>query len=313
MDKLSKSSEKISGAATSRTLPFAVAGIVCFAVAFVLGAGGWYLIGTNHRWSPEKNISAIQPVSRNVAVENSNSAAQPPAPPTAASPVEIKKAPADELPVSGGVVELGGDETGLPAIRVSVAPFAVAETEVTNAQYAEFVAAADYRPPTGWKDAGYPNGAADEPVVGVSWQDANEYCRWLSKKLNAVARLPSEAEWELAARGDKNFKYPWGGEWKDEAVASAGKNRQVRPVKSFPAGRSPVGAYDMVGNVWEWTSDLFVDGNGKPVLFDQTKQRVIKGGSVYDDRKYLTIKARLPRPEDKPSPFLGFRYVIIRQ
>ena len=317
MNKLTNSSVKMPEMKESRLFPFVIAGLVCFVAAFILGAGGWYLLGTNRRIPQDRNSSVIQTPDPNSANDNSNLAANsaaPPATPTVVPTIdEIKKAPAGELAVGGGVVELGGDDTDLPAARVSVAPFAIAETEVTNAQYAEFVAETDHKAPTGWKNKKFPDETAEFPVVGINWTDANEYCRWLSKKIGALVRLPSEAEWELAAHGDKNFKYPWGNEWNAEAVESAGKSRQVRPVKSFPAGRSPVGAYDMVGNVWEWTSDLAVDENNKPVLYEKTKQRIIKGGSVFDERKYLAIKPHLPRPEDKPSEFLGFRYVIIRQ
>lgn len=307
MENLSNAIDKKSDASESRLMPFAVAGLVCFAAAFIIGAGGWYFFGTNHRLSPEKSTITVAPDNQNSAVENSNSTA------TAAPTVEQKKAPAGEIAVSGGVVELGGGETDLPARRISVALFSIGETEVTNAQYAEFIQETNHPPPAAWKNNKFPGGTAEEPVANVSWADANAYCEWLSQKLGATARLPNEAEWELAARGATNHKFPWGNDWNDEAVESAKTNRRVRPVKSFPAGRSPLGAYDMVGNVWEWTGDLFTDENSAPVLFEGAKQRVIKGGSAYDDRKLLSIASRLPRPENKPSAFLGFRYVIIRQ
>lgn len=308
-----KPTEKKSDAAESRTVPFSVAGIVCFVVALFLGAGSWYLFGTNRRLSPERNVTAVQTSSQNSVGELSssvnNSAPTPAASPTA----EIKKAPAGELFVDGGEVTLGGADDNLPLRRVAVESFAVGETEVTNAQYAEFVEETGHNSPANWKDGKFPSDRANYPAVGVSWADANDYCEWLSKKLGATVRLPNEAEWELAARGNTNFKFPWGSEWNDEALESAETNRRVRPVKSFPKGRSPVGAYDMVGNVWEWTSDSFVDGIGNPVLFEKAKQRVIKGGSAYDERKLLTIKTHLPRPENKSSEFLGFRYVVIRR
>jgi len=315
LENSAKSNEKKIDSAKSRLLPFTIAGIICFAAAFVLGAGSWYLLGTNHRLSPEKNTTTIQTGNQNSAVENSNpvSNSAPTTSPAAVPASEIKKAAAGEITVGGGEVTLGGDDSKLPLRRVAVEPFAIGETEVTKAQYAEFVEETKRAAPTGWKDNKFPTGSAEEPVVGVTWADANAYCEWLSKKLEATVRLPSEAEWELAARGNTDFKYPWGNEWSDEAAESGATNRKIRPVKSFPKGRSPSGAYDMVGNVWEWTSDLFVDEFGNQVLFEKMKQRVIKGGSAYDNRKLLTIKNHLPRPENKPSDFLGFRYVIIRK
>lgn len=320
MENSAKPIEKKSDSAESRLIPFTVAGIVCFGIAFVLGAGSWYLLGTNHRLAPEKNTITVQSGNQNSAAENSraensnlagNSA--PPASPTSAPTTEIKTAPAGELAVDGGEVMLGGGDSKLPLRRVAVEPFGVGETEVTNAQYAEFVAETRHKAPVGWKGNKFPNGAAEEPVVGVTWADANDYCEWLSKKLGATARLPNEAEWELAARGNNGFKYPWGNDWNDEAAESAETNGKVRPVKSFPKGRASVGAFDMAGNVWEWTNDLFVDEFGNPVLYEKTKQRVIKGGSAKEKREFLAIKARAARPEDKAKDTLGFRYVIIRK
>lgn len=309
-------SEKKTDSAESRIIPFSVAGIVCFSVALLLGAGGWYLFGTNRRLSPEKNTVAVQTGNQNSIAENSNLAENPvpiPSPSASAPVLEMKKAPAGEVSVSGGEVTLGGDGK-LPLRRVAVEPFAIGETEVTNGQYAEFVEEAKRKAPNGWKDNKFPIGGAELPVVGVNWADANAYCEWLSKKLDAVVRLPNEAEWELAARGNTDYKYPWGNGWNDEGAESKETKGKVRPVKSFPKGRSPIGAYDMVGNVWEWTGDTFVDELGSPVLSGKTKQRIIKGGSAQEERdKYLFIKARRGTPEDLKFELLGFRYVIIRK
>lgn len=292
-------------------MPFTVAGFVCFAVAASLGVGSWYLFGTNHRPALEKELTAVQTSGQNTAaIENSNAAL----PANNAAPVEMKKAPTGEALIEGGEVTLGGEENKLPLRRVAVAPFSVALTEVTNGQYAEFVEETKHRAPADWKENKFPVGAADEPVVNVSFEDANAYCAWLSKKLGATVRLPSEAEWELAAGGGGDFKYPWGKEWTDDAAASKEGGGKIRPVKSFPKGRAAAsGAFDMVGNVWEWTSDVFTDQAGAPVLFEKTKQRVIKGGSATETRDFLTVKARAARPEDKPRDVIGFRYVIVRE
>lgn len=317
---------------SSRLIPFTVAGIVCFAAAFLLGGVAWYLFGTKPRGTGGVNTNAIVQSSNRNAVEpaaNTEIANQSAAPTPTAAPVapDIKKAPAGEIKIAGGEVTLGGEIfidgklTKMPLRRVAVEDFFIGETEVTNAQYAEFVSAAAYRAPSGWTDGKFAPGTEDEPVVGVLWADANAYCKWLSEQTGATVRLPNEAEWERAARGDNtNDKYPWGGEWKDEAAQNPEKKEKVSRVKSFPAGRSPDGVYEMVGNVWEWTSDLAVDQYGKPDLFDgKIKKRIIKGGSAIDnavkeDRdKYLTIDARLNRAENKASEYLGFRYVVIRK
>ena len=154
------------------------------------------------------------------------------------------------------MVELGGTDSTVPAQKVAVDPFFISETEVTNHQYQEFLKETNHRAPGGWKNGDFPPGAANEPVTAVTWQDAVDYCQWLSTKVGATVRLPLEAEWELAARGPQGLKYPWGNEWDDRAAASENKHGFVHAVKSYPAGRSPCGAYDMAGNVWEWVADV---------------------------------------------------------
>lgn len=304
---------------SSRLIPFTIAGLICFAVAFVLGAGFWYFFNMNSRsrsgevGNTTVQISNQNSVNQNSAANNSNTEVfGTPTPAPTATP-EPKRAAAGEIKIPGGEVTLGGGETKLPLRRVSVSDFAIGETEVTNAQYAEFVEAAKHQAPMDWKNGNFLPGTSDEPVAGITWTDANDYCEWLSKELGATARLPSEAEWQRAARGDTDNKYPWGNEWNDEAAQSIETKGKIRPVKTLPAGRSPFGVYEMVGNVWEWTSDLAVDEFDKPVLYGKSKQRVIKGGAAKEERKYLTIDAHVPRPEDKASEMIGFRYVVIRK
>ena len=301
----------------SRLLPFTVAGVICFAVAFFLGATFWYFFGTNPSRVGNNSNTIIQVSNQSAPSNQANTGDFPPptvtpTPAPTATP-EPKKAPAGEVAVKGGEVTLGGGETKLPLRRVAVADFTIAETEVTNEQYAEFVEATNHKAPASWKDGKFPAGTGKEPVTGVTWSDASAYCEWLSKQLEATVRLPSEAEWTLAARGNTENQYPWGTQWSDEAAASAETKGKVMPARSFPAGRSPFGAYEMVGNVWEWTGDLAEDEFGKPILFGTTKQRIIKGGSAKEEKKYLNVAVRTPRPEDRPSETLGFRYVIIRK
>lgn len=295
----------------SRLVPFTVAGIICFLTAFILGAGSWYFFGSSPRKIDESNRTvqiSNQKSNENSAVAiNSNVASQ-------ATPTPIaKKAPAGELLVKGGIVELGGGASKLPARRETVGDFYIGETEVSNAQYAEFIEATSHKAPKDWKDGKFLPGTGTEPVAGVTWADANAYCEWLSKELGVTVRLPTEAEWERAARGDTGYRYPWGNEWNDEAAQSREVEGKIRPVKSLEAGRSPYGAYEMIGNVWEWTSDLAVDKNGEPDLRDGMKQRIVKGGSSTEPRETLTISNRLERPEERPSELLGFRYVVIRK
>lgn len=301
----------------SRLIPFCVAGIICFGLSFFLGAGFWYYLGSNPRTLGSVNNLQVQTSTNNLAPSpepaispsvniNSNSEAAPTPTPEAA------KMKINTVSVTGGEVILGGGATKLPVRRVSVADFSIAETEVTNAQYLEFIEAAKHPAPAKWKNGKFADGDADKPVVGVTWADANAYCQWLSKQIGAEARLPNEAEWERAARGETENIYPWGNEWNVEAAQSREDKGKMVAVKTYDVGKSPSGAYEMIGNVWEWTSDLAVDEFGKPILFEKINQRIIKGGSYSEERKLLTIAARVPRPETRASDLLGFRYVVVK-
>jgi iron(II)-dependent oxidoreductase len=141
---------------------------------------------------------------------------------------------------------------------VHVNAFELGRTPVTNEQYAAFVRDSDAAQPAHWP------APDDHPVVFVDWHDASEFCAW------AGGRLPSEAEWEKAARGTDARRYPWGNE-EDPTRAAVGaglKRGTTAPVGAHPGGASPYGLEDMAGNVWEWTSTETADG-----------ERVLRGGS----------------------------------
>jgi len=212
--------------------------------------------------------------------------------------------------IPGGTFMMGdtqgdGNSDEKPTSRVSLDPFWLDRTEVTSAQFARFVRAGGYRPQGEWqREAG---GKDQHPVVFVTWHDAVAYCRWAGK------RLPTEAEWEYAARGADGRKYPWGNAW-DESRARFSEKRgseTTAPVGSYPTGASPFGVLDLAGNVWEWTSSLYkpypyVTGDARGDLAP-TGSRVVRGGSWGDDPGDLrsTYRAWL----DPASRFnvLGFR------
>jgi formylglycine-generating enzyme required for sulfatase activity len=292
------------GAARSRLVPVTVAGLVCFVTAVALGYGGWLLFGTHEREGPERVGELRQSPAPQATPE------QTPTAPARNEPAAT--APAGELPVPGGEVALGGEGTGFPLQRAIVKPFFIAETETTNEQYREYLKETGHAAPAHWRDGEFPHGAALEPVSGITWQEAADYCRWLSGKLGVTVRLPNEAEWELAARGPQNFKYPWGDQWDERAAASTESGGRVRAVKSYPAGRSPFGAYDMAGNVWEWVEDEATDAEGRPKSEGGAKLRVIRGGAATEPRAFVSATARYEVREDKGSARLGFRYVVVR-
>ncbi|MBI3076668.1 MAG: SUMF1/EgtB/PvdO family nonheme iron enzyme [Deltaproteobacteria bacterium] len=133
----------------------------------------------------------------------------------------------------------------MPQRSVPAPGFWLDRHEVTNTQYRRFMSATGERAPAFWKD---PRFNADQyPVVGVTWENAAAYCRWAGK------RLPTEAEWEKAARGPRGLRYPWGDSFVPGHANVQG--RGLTPVESFPAGASPYGILDLAGNVWEWTQD----------------------------------------------------------
>ena len=183
--------------------------------------------------------------------------------------------------VPGGEFLMGsdlGDPLSRPAHLVNVGPFFMDRFEVTNADFAAFIKATGQRPPDNWKD-GMPEGeAARLPVTGVTWYQAAEYAAWAGK------RLPTEAEWEFAARGSDGRIYPWGDEWGPKRANVDGASRGVRPGST--SGASPFGIYDMSGNAWEWTSsDARPYPGGKQVPWSRLRLKVIRGGNWQSGEK----------------------------
>ncbi len=240
-------------------------------------------------------------------------------------------------------VEQGEPDEG-PAHRVELSAYSIDRYETTNAEFAEFVWATGYvtdpeRSGVGWDWDGewretkntnwrHPHGPKSSiqgldrhPVVQVSWNDARAYCRWRGK------RLPTEAEWEHAARGYDRRIYPWGNEppRKDARyLASYGYDRCCRadggdgyfftaPVGSFPGGRSPFEVEDLAGNVWEWVEDTFDEDFYRkspptnPVNNSNGERKVIRGGGWGNDPAGLRSTLRHANPPDIGLSMVGIR------
>ncbi|MBA3714783.1 MAG: SUMF1/EgtB/PvdO family nonheme iron enzyme [Pyrinomonadaceae bacterium] len=291
-----------------RLLPIFIAGLFCYVVASVAGYSLWYFTYYRaQRASLEKRVTtekaAVIPLVSPVEVNA-------PVPEPAGVPVAIVTTPNAVAPpgmviVPGGEVVLGGGETKLPLRRMMVESFAIAETETTNEQYAEFIKETNHQTPERWINGTFPAGTADHPVTGVTWQDAADYCEWLSKKTGAQVRLPTEAEWELAARGRDNLPYPWGNEWKDDAAPSSETGGEVHAVRDYPQGRSPVGAFGMAGNVWEWTGDA---APGDEDSSSGVKVMLAKGGAANEPKAIINATSRQRVLATTKYPTLGFRY-----
>ncbi len=145
-----------------------------------------------------------------------------------------------------------------PVHWVHTSPFWLGQTPVTNEQYAVFLEKTDAEEPAYWRDRRF--SSPHQPIVGVSWEDAQTFCRWLSQTWARSIVLPSEAQWEFAARGPESREYPWGNEPPDATRACFGldwQKDQPAPVGSHPAGRGPFGTLDQAGNVREWCLDAW--------------------------------------------------------
>jgi len=222
-----------------------------------------------------------------------------------------------------GSDQISDDEK--PVHRVQVGAFAIARYPVTNAQYVVFVQATGREPPRHWEGGQMPPHLANHPVVYVTWRDAVAYCRWLSQKIGQEYRLPTEAEWERAARGGLPSPsegegagvrvWPWGNEWDAEKCNSTeGGPGATTPVGIYPAGASPEGVLDMAGNVWEWCSSLYKPypydpGDGRENL-EAGALRVLRGGSFHNVARSVRCASRVRPPPYARHDLSGFRVVV---
>lgn len=212
-------------------------------------------------------------------------------------------AAADMIFISGGQFMMGRDgrdKFESPARSVTVHPFYLDRTEVTNQEYQKFVTASGRDAPAHWQGGKFPIAEANFPVVNVSWNDAQAYAKWAQK------RLPSEAEWEFAARGTAGWAYPWGNDWRQGfANADHTQGGHISEVGCYPQGATPQGLLDMCGNVWEWTANGLVSyADGKKEL---APGKVIRGGAFDGPRELVTMTYRGVLPADAARDKTGFR------
>jgi len=214
-----------------------------------------------------------------------------------------------------GDLQGNGDADEQPVHPVHIAkPFSIGRYEVTFEQYDQYAAATKRTLPN---DEGWSRG--HRPVINVSWEDARNYAAWLSQQTNKPYRLPSEAEWEYAARANAQTAYWWGNEMKKERVNCDGCDtrwggKQTAVVGSFPA--NPFGLFDTAGNVWEWTQDCWHesyhnatnDGSAWLEANDgHCDLGVLRGGSWANASWYLRSSFRSRHSTDTRTHLIGFR------
>ncbi|BBM81773.1 SUMF1/EgtB/PvdO family nonheme iron enzyme [Candidatus Uabimicrobium amorphum] len=196
------------------------------------------------------------------------------------------------------------DETPRKIILLSA--FYIRKYEVTNAEYYDYVKSANVNPPQHWQLGKPAQQNLQKPVTGVSWNDAVGYCNWMG------VRLPTEKEWEKAARGDEGFVYPWGNKFYQKYANTIEEGlRDTAFVGQFSSGKSSYGCYDMIGNVLEWTADNYQSYEGNPHLLTiRPGYKVARGGSWYYKGNTLRCSKRYPQQPQVKMLALGFRYVI---
>jgi len=217
--------------------------------------------------------------------------------------------------VPGGEFTLGADDITdeeKPIHRVRLTPFWISKYPVTNDQYRRYL---DENPnqqePEYWNHRQF--NQPQQPVVGVSWEEAVAYCRW------AGLELPSEAQWEAAARGQDQRRYPWGNEEPNASLANfGGTEAKTTPVGSYPGGAGPYGTLDQAGNVWEWCADVWDrrayegrEGQLDPVATTgEAAVRVLRGGSWAVVARSLAAAYRFRDLAGNRYRFIGFRCVL---
>jgi serine/threonine-protein kinase len=205
------------------------------------------------------------------------------------APPRMAYVPGGEL-MMGRDEKDGGDEYERPAHRVAVKPFFIDLDEVTRQQYQEFVNKTGHAAPANWKGKTFPADTGQQPVTDVSWDDANAYARWAGK------RLPSEEEWEFAARGTDGRRYPWGNDWQRDNANADDASKALADVGSYK-GASPYGVTDMVGNAWEWTTNKLTAYPGGQLSKQMSGDvRVIRGGSYTESKDEATTTFRRGYP-----------------
>ncbi len=221
--------------------------------------------------------------------------------------------PADMIYIPAGEFSMGsvsGENEEQPVHRVYLDDFYIDKYELTNVQYGKFTAATKHKPPDIWKFTEF--NRPQQPVVWVSWKAAAAYCKWAGKS------LPTEAQWEKAARGDSGYVYPWGDDFsysRANIIVPGDGYQYTAPLGSYPEGASPYGVLDMAGNVAEWCLDWYAPDyyqhgpDRNPRGPESGEYRVVRGGSWNSPGYDIRTTSRWRYYADTPRSYIGFRCV----
>jgi len=220
---------------------------------------------------------------------------------------EVKNKYPSMIYIPKGSVLMGsndGDLNERPQHRIDLEAYYIGKYEVTNQEYKDFVMATGHRAPPHWTGTQIPAGKEKHPVVWISYEDAVAYCEWKD------ARLPTEAEWERAAKSTFTYEFPWGDTF-DENRANTWETgrKDTAPIGSFPLGDSPFEVEDMAGNAFEWVDgkyEPYPNSPAKSQNFDQNLN-VLRGGSWNFNSYYARTTHRFPRPATEIARTYGFR------
>lgn len=227
--------------------------------------------------------------------------------------------PSGSFPMGVPPGDRDGGRDEYPRHEVLLDRFWIDQFEVTNGRYVEFVKSAGHRVPQNptnptrnlWQGDSITESLAERPVINVDWFDADAYCKWAGK------RLPTEAEWEKAAKGTSDRRFPWGNV--EPTAKHLNYNQRwigektLMPVGSYEAGKSPYGVYDVVGNVWEWVNDWYdaryyeKSPSKNPTGPQEGTKKVIRGAGWQNETPTVRIFTRVDSDPTMRNESTGFR------
>lgn len=278
-------------------LILAITGIFALLLLTGIGTGGAYMLGVfdtkpNGTVTPTPTPGTTTPTPTTMVVKN------------------------EAVAITGGKFMMGRNEgppQEQPAHEVTVKDFSMDKTEVTNAEYFEFVKQTGYKAPSYWTGGKPVAGEEMLPVVRVSMDDIKAFAEWRSKRDGGKYRLPTEEEWEYVARnGEANNLYPWGDSWEDGRAAV--EQTTLRDVNAFPEGKNKWGIEGLIGNAWEWTSSELKSYPNSNFVIKKGKnpEFIIRGGGFRSEakgEKAILATSRLWVEATREDGFLGFRLV----